>query len=386
MHHHRQFIRFVQLGLVALLAGVAILCAAPDVMAAPGAQRTPGGGYVPRPVTIRRLPGGRILRIVSRAHGGMMNRICMPALLDAQGIGVREPTTGNEALAASVVFLPGSGQLAENLSVPVVCVLADDQPVTASALSPDGQTRLPALVVSEGRLSIVSLPIEAFTMPGVWQLDVSAPVSGVYTFTIPPVVQPTLIVSGEGLLLEGFKPGEALRGVVMANRCITEFAPLSDSKEVLPPLDKAELALCAKNEVSALLDAVQVFEAVADERGIAFVQRIDPLQDLTYVFLGAETPQLLSTITFSEDLDAAIADSGFPVDRETLFAGRDSVTDPLIDKTAPTPAVMPSTGASFTGFRGGIYGAGTALLLAGMLAVLASGGLYRVAQNAKRNQ
>ena len=57
------------------MAGVAILCAAPDVMAAPGAQRTPGGGYVPRPVTIRRLPGGRILRIVSRAHGGMMNRI-----------------------------------------------------------------------------------------------------------------------------------------------------------------------------------------------------------------------------------------------------------------------------------------------------------------------
>ncbi len=348
MHYRRQSVRIFGLVCAALLAALSALPTAPPVSAAPSAQIAPGGRYTPRPVTIRRLPGGRVLRIVSRAHGGMMNRVCTLAALDAQGFGVRTPDTGDAALSAPVIFMPGSGQLASALNVPVLCVLAGEEPVSAVAHAPDGTT-LPALVVPEGRLSIVSAPITAFTMPGEWRLEVTAPVSGTHSFTIPPVTQPTLVVAGDALLLEGYQPGEALRGVVMANRCIAEVVPLSDPAEPLPPLDVAERELCARNQVSALLDAVHAFEVVADEHGVALLARIDPLQDLTYVFFGAETPQLLSSVFFSEDLDAAIAEGGFPVDRAALFVdGAPEETDPLTDKLAPTPAVLPATGANNT--------------------------------------
>lgn len=355
MHHNRQLARILILSIpspiilslicAALLAVLSTLSTMP-ASAAPDTQITPGGRYVPRPVTIRRLPRGRVLRIVSRSHGGMMNRVCTLAALDAQGFGVRTPGAGDAALLAPVIFLPGSGQSADALGAPVLCVLAGEAPVTAIAYAPDGTT-LPALVVPEGRLSIVSAPIEAFTMPGEWRLEVTAPVSGTYSFTIPPVTQPTLVVSGDALLLEGYQPGEALRGVVLADRCITEVVPLSDPAEPLPPLDAAELELCAQNQVGALLDAVHAFDIVADERGVALLARIDPQLDLTYTFFGAETSQLLSSIFVSEDLDAAIAEGGFPVDRATLFVDDEPEdTDPLVDKPAPTPAVLPSTGAS----------------------------------------
>ena len=378
MHHHRRLVRILTLLCAALLAGLSALQSAPPVSAAPAAQIAPGGRYVPRPVTIRRLPGGRVLRIVSRSYGGVSNRVCTLAALDEQGFGVRTPGMGDAALLAPVIFLPGSGQLADALNAPVLCVLAGDAPVTAVASAPDGTT-LPALVIPEGRLSIVSVPIDAFTMPGEWQLEVTAPVSGTYTFTIPPITQPTLVVSGDALLLTGYQPGEALRGVVMANHCTTTVVPLSDPPEPLPPLDAAELELCAQNEVSALLDAVQSFDVVADARGVALLERIDPQLDLTYVFFGAETPQLLSSALFSEDLDTAIAEGGFPVDRATLFVENNpEEVDPQIDELTPTPAVLPATGASHTADGHSVIWAALLVVLTG-IAVLAGArrGAYR---------
>jgi hypothetical protein len=354
-----------------LFAGGILPFATPTAVAAPQIQAAPGG-YIPRPVTIRRLPGGRVLRIVSRTHGGMMNRVCTSALVGASGIGLRTSDLGEEAMLTPVIFLPGSGQLASELNMPVVCVLAGDDPVTATALAPDGQTRLPALVVAEGRLSIVSLPIEAFTTPGEWQLEITAPVSGAYPITIPPLVRPALVVSGEALLLEGYSPGEALRGVVLANRCTTEFVPLSDPPEPLAPLSEAETEMCAQG------DAVQVFDAVADERGAAFVQRIDPEQNLTYAILGATTPQLLSTIAFSADLEQAIAESGFPVERSMLFADDDpAVVDPVVDKT-PAPPVLPETGAELAGGGAAWFASGVVILLS------AFAGLARLRSQSRR--
>ena len=170
-----------------------------------------------------------------------------------------------------------------------------------------------------------------------------------------------LVVSGEALLLEGYQPGEALRGVVMANRCTTDAVPLSDPPELLAPLSEAETELCAQGEVGALLDAVQVFDAVADARGAALVQRIDPEQNLTYAILGAATPQLLSTIAFSADLEEAIAESGFPVERSVLFATDDpAVVDPLVDKT---PVVLPETGVDFASRSAAFLAAGMAIVL-----------------------
>jgi len=366
MHQHRQLVRVLALLCAVLLAALSALPTASPVSAAPAAQIAPGGRYVPRPVAIRRLPGGRVLRIVSRSYGGMSNRVCTLAALDAQGFGVRTPGIGDASLLAPVIFLPGSGQLADALNVPVLCILAGDAPVTALAYAPDGTT-LPALVIPEGRLSNVSVPIEAFTMPGEWRLEVVAPVSGDYTFTIPPITQPTLVVSGDALLLTGYQPGEALRGVVMANRCISTVVPLSDPAAPLPALDATALELCEQNQVSALLDAVQSFAAVADERGIALLERIDPQLDLTYVFFGAETPQWLSSIFFSEDLDAAIAEDGFPVDRATLFVeDKPEEADPQIDKLAPTPAVLPATGANHTAYDLGTIWVALLLALVGI--------------------
>ncbi len=366
MHRHR-LVHLVYWSCVVLLAGGILPFGAPVVLAAPAAQIAPGSGYVPRPATIRRLPGGRVLRIVSRTHGGMMNRVCTLATVGESRIGLRTSGLGEEGLPAPVIFLPGSGQLASEINMPVVCVLAGEEPVIATALAPDGETRLPALVVPEGRLSIVSLPIETFMTPGEWQLEITAPVERVYPITVPPLARPALVVSGEALLLEGYTPGEALRGVVLANRCTTEFVPLSDPPEPLEPLSAAESELCALGEVSALLDAVQVFDAVADARGAAFVQRIDPEQNLTYAMLGATTPQLLSTLAFSADLEQAIAESGFPVERRVLFAEDDPavvdpVVDPVVDKT-PAPPVLPETGAELAGGGAARLAFGVAIVL-----------------------
>lgn len=341
--HHRLF-RLVCLACVALATSLSLLLSQEDARATPNAQIAPGGRYVPRPVPIRRLPGGRGLRIVSRTHGGVMNRVCTTAGLDAQGLEFRAPRSGEGALHAPVIFLPGSGQLASEINAPVVCVLAEAQTVAATALAPDGETRLPALIVPEGQLSIVSLPLEAFITPGAWQLEVTAPVRAVYSMTLPPPAQPALVVAGDALLLQAYQPGEALRGVVMVNRCMTDTLPRNAPPETLPPLTAEDAAACARNQISGLWEGVQVFAATADEQGRALVERIDPDHDLTYAIVGATTPQVLATVTFREDLEEAIAAGKFPVVRDLLFAAPEpDVTAP--PTSPPTPAVMPSTGA-----------------------------------------
>ena len=344
MHRHQRLFRLVCLGCVALAAGLSLLLSQEGARAAPGAQVAPGGRYVPRPVPIRRLPGGRGLRIVSRTHGGVMNRVCTTAGLDAQGLEFREPRIGEEALRLPVIFLPGSGQLASEINAPVVCVLAEAQAVAATALAPDGQTRLPALLVPEGQLSIVSLPLEAFITPGAWQLEITAPVRADYSITVPPPASPALVVAGDALLLQGYQPDEALRGIVMVNRCMTDSLPRNAPPETLPPLTADDAAACARNQISGLWEGVQLFAATANGQGRALVARIDPDHDLTYAIVGATTPQILATVTFREDLEEAMAAGEFLVVRDLLFAAPEPDATAL-PTSQPTPAVMPSTGA-----------------------------------------
>ncbi|MCB0066817.1 MAG: hypothetical protein KDD77_06695 [Caldilineaceae bacterium] len=44
------------------------------------------GRYRPRPVTVRRLPGGRVMRIISVTHGGFVASVCNQSGPNAEAV------------------------------------------------------------------------------------------------------------------------------------------------------------------------------------------------------------------------------------------------------------------------------------------------------------
>ena len=94
------------------------------------------------------------------------------------------------------------------------------------------------------------LPIAAYLVPGMWQFVVEAPSPLTLEIEVPARDAPHLVVGGENLLLGGFHPNEAVRGIVLADRCISDPIPLTDPPEQFPPLSEDERSeLCRPHGV-----------------------------------------------------------------------------------------------------------------------------------------
>lgn len=338
------------------------------------ARATPAeqyGRYRPRPVTVRRLPGGRVMRIISVTRGGFVASICNQNGPNAETVyAVNDPA--NDSLAAEpVLFLPGSGQPSSEIKVPLICATPADA-VQAYAITPDGE-EAPALMVDEGsQTSIVTLPIAAYLVPGTWQLVVEAPSPLTLEIEVPQRDAPRLIVDGESILLDGFRPNEAVRGILLANRCRIDTIPLTEPAESFPPLSEDEQATCAVRG-SELLTYIGEFDANVDATGAALIERLDPMLDLTYAFVGAGSGEAIASQANLSDLADAIASGDFVVDRGSLFAeGDQPVPEPVVDKVEPTPAVMPETGAARADASAGFAAMAGMLLFATLLLAAAS--------------
>ena len=349
---------------VMLLLGLLPLAVMP-AQASPAAQY---GGYRPRAVTIRRLPGGRVMRIISVTRGGFVASICNQSGANAEPVYARESPTPDALSTEPVLFLPGSGQASPEIKIPLICATPTDT-IKAYAVAPDGQ-EMPAVLVEEGsQTSIVMLPITAYLVPGTWQLVVEAPAPLTLDIDVLPLTSPRLVVGGESILLGGFQPGEAVRGIVMADRCVETMVPLTDPAEPFPPLSEEDMALCA-NPMGRLLTYVGEFDAGVDAGGAALIERLDPLRNLTYVFVGAAGGDALASALDTYALADALDAGDFVIDRDSLFAEDDGpVTDPLVDKVEPTPAVMPATGAAQGDAPVGLAAAGMLILAAALLAI-----------------
>lgn len=333
------------------------------------AQASPAeqyGGYRPRPVTIRRLPGGRVMRIISVTRGGFVASICNQSGPNAETVYAVNDSANDSLAAEPVIFLPGSGQPSSEIKVPLICATPADA-VQAYAITPDGE-EAPALMVDEGsQTSIVTLPIAAYLVPGTWQLVVEAPSPLTLEIEVPERDAPRLIVDGESILLGGFRPNEAVRGILLADRCRTDTIPLTEPAEPFPPLTEAEQATCAIRN-SELLTYIGEFDANVDATGAALIERLDPKLDLTYAFVGAGSGEAIASQANLADLADAIASGDFVIDSESLFAeGDQPVPEPVIDKVEPTPAVMPETGAARADASAGFAAMAGTLLFAALL-------------------
>ena len=349
---------------VMLLLGLLPLAVMP-AQASPAAQY---GGYRPRAVTIRRLPGGRVMRIISVTRGGLVASICNQSGPNAEAVYAVNNTENDSLAADPVLFLPGSGQPSSEIKVPLICATPADT-VQAYAITPDGE-EAPALMVDEGtQTSIVTLPVAAYLVPGTWQLVVEAPSPLTLEIEVPERDAPRLIVDGESILLDGFRPNEAVRGILLADRCQTDTIPLTEPAEPFPPLSEAEQATCAIRN-SELLTYIGEFDANVDANGAALIERLGPLRDLTYAFVGAAQGDALASRAEAGDLADAIQSGDFVVDRGSLFAEDDPPQpEPVVDKAEPTPAVMPNTGVAPGDAPGGLAAAGMLILAAALLAI-----------------
>lgn len=353
---------------------VAILLLTLFAVTSTPARATPAeqyGRYRPQPVTVRRLPGGRVMRIISMTRGGFVASICNQSGPNAETVyAVNDPA--NDSLAAEpVLFLPGSGQPSPNIKVPLICATPAGA-VQAYAVAPDGE-QVAALVVGEGdQTSIVTLPIEAYLVPGTWQLVLEAPSPLTLDVQVPERGAPRLIVDGESILLDGFRPNEAVRGILLADRCLTDTVPLTDPAEPFPTRSEAEQATCAIRG-SQLLTYIGEFDANVDATGAALLVRLDPTLDLTYAFVGASSGEAIASQANLADLADAIASGDFVIDSDSLFAeGDQPAPEPVIDKAEPTPAVMPETGAARADTPAGFAAIAGVLLFAALLLAVAS--------------
>jgi len=329
------------------------------------------GRYRPRPVTVRRLPGGRVMRIISVTRGGFVASICNQSGPNAETVYAVNNVENDSLAAEPVLFLPGSGQPSSEVKVPLICATPADA-VQAYAITPDGE-EAPALMVDEGiQTSIVTLPIAAYLVPGTWQLVVEAPSPLTLEIEVPERDAPRLIVDGERILLDGFRPNEAVRGILLADRCLTNTIPLTEPAEPFPPLSEDEQATCAIRN-SELLTYIGEFDANVDATGAALIERLDPMLDLTYAFVGAGSGEAIASQANLADLADAIAAGDFVIDSESLFAeGEQPVPEPVIDKVEPTPAVMPATGAARADAPAGFAALAGMLLFAALLLAAAS--------------
>ena len=367
-HHQKRIVLSSRLVVVVMM----LLCLLP-LHPAP-AQATPAeqvGRYRPRPVTVRRLPGGRVMRIISVTRGGFVASICNLSGPNAEPVYVVDSPEPDSLAVEPVLFLPGSGQPSPNIKVPLICATPSDA-VQAHAIAPDGQ-EVPALVVEAGtQTSVVTLPAAAYLTPGTWQIVVEAPSPLTLGVDVPERDTPRLVVGGETIALDGFRPNEAVRGILLANRCVTDVIPLTDPAEEFPSMSEEEQAACASSN-SELLTYIGEFDASVDANGAALIARLDPLRDLTYAFVGAAQGDALASRAEAGDLADAIQAGDFVVDRGSLFAEDDPPQpEPVIDKGEPTPGVLPETGAARTDTSAGAVAIAGTLLLAGVMLALAS--------------
>lgn len=368
MRHRKRIELFSRLvAVLMLLLGLLPLASAP-AQAAPAEQY---GGYRPRPVTIRRLPGGRVMRIISVTRGGFVASICNQSGPNAEAVYAVDSPAPDSLAVEPVLFLPGSGQPSPNIKAPLICATPADA-VQAYAVAPDGQ-EAPALVVEAGtQTSVVTLPVAAYLVPGTWQLVVEAPSPLTLEVEVPEWNTPHLVVGGESIALDGFAPNEAVRGIILANRCLLDTIPLTDPAEQFPALSEEEQATCAIRN-SELLTYIGEFDANVDANGSALIERLDPMLDLTYAFVGASSGEAISSQANLSDLADAIASGDFVVDRTSLFAqGDQPVPEPIIDKGEPTPVVLPETGAARADTSARPVAMAGMVLLAGVMLALAN--------------
>ncbi len=356
-----------------LLVVVILLLTLFPVTSSP-ARATPAeqyGRYRPQPVTVRRLPGGRVMRIISITRGGFVASICNQSGPNAETVYIVDSPSPDSLAVEPVLFLPGSGRPSPDIKVPLICATPADA-VQAYAVAPDGE-QVAAQVVGEGdQTSIVTLPIEAYLVPGAWQLVIEAPSPLTLDVQVPERDAPRLVVDGESILLDGFRPNEAVRGILLADRCLLDTIPLTEPAESFPTLSEAEQATCAIRG-SQLLTYIGEFDANVDTTGAALLERLDPNLDLTYAFVGASSGEAIASQANLADLAEAIASGDFVIDSDSLFAeGDQPAPEPVIDKVEPTPAVMPETGAARADTSAGLAAIAGVLLFAALLLTVAS--------------
>lgn len=338
------------------------------------AQASPAeqvGSYRPRPVTIRRLPGGRVMRIISVTRGGFVASICNQSGPNAEAVYAVDSPAPDSLAVDPVLFLPGSGQPSPNIKAPLICATPADA-VQAHTVAPDGQ-EAPALVVEAGtQTSVVTLPVAAYLVPGTWQLVVEAPAPLTLEVEVPEWNAPHLVAGGESIALGGFAPNEAVRGIMLANRCLLDTIPLTDPAEQFPALSEEEQATCAIRNTE-LLTYIGEFDANVDANGSALIERLDPMLDLTYAFVGASSGEAIASQANLSDLADAIASGDFVVDRTSLFVeGYQPVLEPIVDNGEPTPVILPETGAARADTSAGPVAMAGMVLLAGVILALAN--------------
>lgn len=368
MRHRKRIDVSSRLVVVLMLLLGLLPLATPSVQAAPAEQV---GRYRPRPVTVRRLPGGRVMRIISVTRGGFVASICNLSGPNAEPVYVVDSPAPDSLAVEPVLFLPGSGQPSPNIKVPLICATPGDA-VQAYAIAPDGQ-EAPVLVVEAGiQTNIVTLPAAAYLTPGTWQIVVEAPSPLTLEVEVPERETPHLVVGGESIALGGFRPNEAVRGIILANRCMTDVIPLTDPAESFPPMSEEEQSACASPN-SELLTYIGEFDANVDATGVALIERLDPLRDLTYAFVGAAQGDALASRAEVGDLSDAIQSGDFVIDRGSLFADGDQPKpEPIIDNGEPTPGVLPESGAARGDTPAGPFALAGVVLLAGVMLALAS--------------
>lgn len=189
MHRHR-LVHLVYWSCVVLLAGGILPFGVPVVLAAPAAQIAPGSGYVPRPATIRRLPGRRVLRIVADARRHDESRRT-PATVGESRIGLRTSGLGEEGLPAPVISCRAAAELASEINMPVVCVLAGEEPVIATVLGARRRdTDSPRARRARGAIEHRIAADRDVHDAGRVAVEITAPVERVYPITVPPLARP----------------------------------------------------------------------------------------------------------------------------------------------------------------------------------------------------
>ena len=109
-------------------------------------------------------------------------------------------------------------------------------------------------------------------MPGTWQLVVEAPSPLTLEIEVPERDAPRLIVDGESILLDGFRPNEAVRGILRADRCLTNTIPRPS-----PPSRSRRCPKTNRQRVPSapeLLTYIGEFDANVDATGAALLERL----------------------------------------------------------------------------------------------------------------
>ncbi len=311
----------------------------------------------PRRVPIRSLPSGRGIRVISYTRGGFVLGACLDNPKTAPAF---YPPYGEEFASASfatgVVFLPGSVSSTNWSGLPIICATGEVAPGTAYALAPDGVTILPALSVPERNQTMLTLPVDAYTLPGEWQLITEGTEAVSITVDITPFEAPTAILGPGTIFLAGFQPGERVKGIAIKDN------GQDDWPVTLEPVGEECVTDAAGNQSCKALAPEKIrgtlwtddgeFDLQADEQGTILLERPLPKDEYAYIFVGDQSPGLLAGFAEGANIEQAIELGALTVDPATLFGndlGNGTATEPV--RVDPTPSVVPESGASYGGLQ-----------------------------------